>query len=184
MRVFDARPIVFEYLSTPLKEREPLTQFRKKHTIHRDTYATLKREYQVQLERDIEVKQFLPKMVTRPDGREVFDPYAEEIKGTKKLGRPKVDPNYNSEKYLNGRTRVVDEALIKACDRGSGVALTTFYKLNKRLVEQQEIKVGITADERIRRELEAERELKQWEQGGVGGQGTSEVSEEPPLLPN
>jgi len=60
------------------------------------------------------------------------------------------DDEYDSQVWLDSKTKVVDEALLKACDRGSPQALQTFYKLNQRLVDRKEetVKVEFTTGDR------------------------------------
>jgi len=80
-----------------------------------------------------------------------------------------IPEEYDSEKYLNDHVDKVDEALIEACDQNNAQALKIYYQLTKRLVERTEVKIGLTADEITRRNLEAERQLRE------GGYRVAEV---------
>jgi len=97
--------------------------------------------------------------------------------GEKSIEVEVIEPDYASDAYLNDKTEVVDKALISACEDNNAQALKIFYTLNKRLVERTEVKVGLTADELTRRNLEAERQLRE------GGYRVEEVPKKPALLP-
>lgn len=51
--------------------------------------------------------------------------------------------DYNSQTWLDEKTRHVDAQLIKACEKGSPQALQTFYKLNQRLIDRKEETVKV-----------------------------------------
>jgi len=106
------------------------------------------------------------------------------IKHVKTLHRmkDKLDDNgaeeYDPDTYLADSAKVVDAALIKACERGSPGALKAYYQITNRLVEKSEnINIDISGDELTRRNLEAERRLRDM------GYGVEDVQEKPPLLP-
>ena len=82
---------------------------------------------------------------------------------------------YNSLAFLKSRSRTADENLMRACAEGSPAALKLYKQLTGDLVEKQEVKIVLTADEIARRNLEAERQLKV-------GYRVEEVQDEPPLL--
>ncbi len=58
--------------------------------------------------------------------------------------------DYDSQTWLDEKTRHVDAQLIKACEKGSPQALQTFYKLNQRLIDRKEetVKVEFTISDR------------------------------------
>lgn len=72
------------------------------------------------------------------------------------------DIRYNSKKYLANRMKEIDDALIKEALSGKMTAIVEYNKLLGRVVEKSEVKVGaITREEIIRRNLQAERDLKE-----------------------
>ncbi len=78
------------------------------------------------------------------------------VLGHKLVNRGDTDINYNSDKFLETKNKVVDEALIKACEKGSPQALVTYFKRTGKIVEKREdtLTVVSTADRiRIAREL-------------------------------
>jgi hypothetical protein len=89
-----------------------------------------------------------------------------------------ADPNYDPEGELFKNYQKVDKALMKACERGSPGALKIFYQLTNRLVEKTEnTNLDLTADDITRRQLEAERRLREL------GYRVEDVPDEPTLLP-
>jgi hypothetical protein len=88
------------------------------------------------------------------------------------------DEDYDPENYLNVSAGKVDKALIRACERGSPGALKTYYQITNRLVEKSEnINIDLTADDITKRQLEAERRLREL------GYRVEDVPDEPTLLP-
>jgi len=91
---------------------------------------------------------------------------------------PEEKGDYDPDSYLANSAKVVDAALIRACERGSPGALKAYYQITNRLVEKSEnINIDISGDELTRRNLEAERRLRDM------GYGVEDVQEKPPLLP-
>ncbi len=87
------------------------------------------------------------------------------VLGHKLVNRGDTDKNYNSNEFLETKNKVVDEALIKACEKGSPQALMTYFKRTGKIVEKREetLTVVSTADrikgarelrDALRRELE------------------------------
>ena len=75
---------------------------------------------------------------------------------------------YNSDEYLETQNKTVDEALIKACEKGSPQALMTYFKRTGKIVEKREdtLTVVSTADRiRIARELR-DGLRREWEDAG------------------
>lgn len=85
---------------------------------------------------------------------------------------------YDSQTWLEKRTPDADRALLEAIQNGKVGAFELFYKLLDRLKDKSEteIRFGLTADEVARRNLEAERQLRE------GGFGVAEVLDESALL--
>ena len=71
----------------------------------------------------------------------------------------------------------VEKAIYQKALGGTVSAQELFAKLKGRLVEQHEVKIGLSADEIARRNLAAERELQ-------AGHRVEEVQKEPSLLSN
>jgi len=91
------------------------------------------------------------------------------------------DSDYNSAAFLNGKSKVADEALIAACEMGKADALRTYYQITRRLIDQRiEYKVELSADELSKRNIEAERQLR--EQGLLQRLRVEEVPKKLPLL--
>lgn len=86
--------------------------------------------------------------------------------------------DYDSAAWLLTRTPNADKALLKAMQGGSPAALKLFYQLLDRLTEKSEhkVKLELNADEITRRNLEAERQLRE------GGYGMAKVPNELPVF--
>jgi len=69
---------------------------------------------------------------------------------------------HDSKKYLENSSKDMDDALVKACLKGSPQALQLYYKVMGRLVEKTEIteRRVITADEHFKMLAEAEQRIK------------------------
>ena len=89
------------------------------------------------------------------------------------------DEAYDSNKFLEERDGRIDAALIAACEKGSPKALELFFKLRGKLVDKvkADVTIGLSADEIARRNLQAERDLRD------AGYGVAEVQDKPLLLP-
>ncbi len=101
----------------------------------------------------------------------------------KKIGRPL---KYDYQSYLRSRTREIDEALISKALSGHVNAIEQFNKLLGRLTDKSEVKIGpINAQEFIKRNLEAERELRDrgYRVLRADGPGVADVPGERPILP-
>lgn len=85
--------------------------------------------------------------------------------------------DYQSEQSLAEKARQVDDALIKACERGNAQALRTYYQLTKRLVEksEQEVTHKIDGSYLARELIRARREL--------ADSGMAQVPDESRILP-
>ena len=89
---------------------------------------------------------------------------------------------YNSQQWLERQTLDADKALLEAMQAGKGWACELFYKLMNRLKDKTELelKLGYSADERIRLAREIASELREFDKEAAGG---GEVPSEPLLLP-
>ena len=76
----------------------------------------------------------------------------------------------------------VRKYLMKACERGNAQACATLLRLMGKLVEKQEVRIGLTADEIARRNRIADLELAEFERGEARP-GVAKVSTELSLLP-
>jgi len=90
---------------------------------------------------------------------------------------PEEKGDYDPDSYLANSAKVVDAALIRACERGSPGALKAYYQITNRLVEKSEnINIDITADDLARTEANARQ--RNADEGYALGEGT-----EPGQLP-
>lgn len=71
------------------------------------------------------------------------------------------EKEYDSIAYLRGRSPEADKALITSCLSGNASSLKLLKQLLGDLVEKTEVTLGLTADEIARRNLEAERQLRE-----------------------
>ncbi len=122
-------------------------------------------------------------------GKDVSGQIIDEEEETR--GRPKLPTdergNYDSSAWLRQRTHKADLNLIKAMGKGNTNALKLYYQLTGQLVEKQEVKFGLNADEINRRNLEADRIYDEWLNKNKGiergtGQGVENLPETPRLL--
>ena len=143
------------------EEQPPLKEFLRQNSMTKRSFYRLMAECEV--EKDETKRAYLE---------------AHPLGGLRKPRFPKKeeDFNYDSDQWLAGRTPQADRALLKACEGGNAQALRTYYQLTKRLIEKQEIIHGLTADETTRRNLEADRQLRE------DGYRVEEMPEKPPLL--
>jgi len=90
---------------------------------------------------------------------------------------PEEKGDYDPDSYLANSAKVVDAALIRACERGSPGALKAYYQITNRLVEKSEnINIELTADDLARTEANARQ--RNADEGYALGEGT-----EPRQLP-
>lgn len=166
----DKKEAILIYLNLPQGEKSSLREFCHQAHITRKTFYAIKMDWRDEKLGIPIVKAIMEKTLS-----------SEPV--VKKTRKKRSDSKYDSEEGLRSRTEDVDLALLAACKDGNAQALKLYFQLTNRLIEKQEINVGLTADERIRRELQAEREIREWERR-MAGQGTEEVPKEPPLLSN
>jgi len=93
------------------------------------------------------------------------------------------DEEWDFERWKRDTAPVAADALSGALRRNMPSAIKLYYELTGEYVQKQEIKIGLTGDETARRNLEAEKELR--ESGysvGTGRQRVEEVTDKPALL--
>lgn len=141
------KKLVAEYLE--MENPPPLKPWLRKHHFIKQTFDTIKGELKV------ENKLRTRKVIAEED--------AKKRAMVNKLGDGLDKESYNSESFLDERSYKVDKALMTACERGNATALRTYYQLTNRLIEksEQEVKIGLSADEITRRNLEADRQLRE-----------------------
>ena len=149
------KQLVYDWLDTSLEERKPEKEFRQSIRLGYRALKNLKVEWQV--EKTIENK------------REV------SLKGAYDAIEAERD---NPENIAEDSKRwiAVEKTIYEQAIGGSYRDRELYAKLKKKLKEEISVTVGLSADEIARRNLEAERELRE------GGYRVEEVQEEPPLL--
>lgn len=152
------RKLVFNYLITPQEERLPLREFLKKHKMYRQTFYTFEGEYNA-VALALTKRENDHKMDLKQTVLDAWD---------KAEGKSPVKTRQSSQSWLKARGGEINEALIQSCKDGNAQALKLFFQLTEQLVEKQEVKIGLTADEIARRNFEAERELQEWHRGKSG----------------
>ncbi len=97
-----------------------------------------------------------------------------------KLEKPELSEVDESdpEAWLQAQLMNLYKAVTKSAQGGNAQSQKLLAQLMGRLVEKQEVTLGLSADELTRRNLEAERQLR-----GISGHRVEKVSEELPLLP-
>ena len=172
------RNTVFNYLAEPEDTRLSLSAFLKSHRIQKRTFFILQGEYQA-------IKLNLSKEDKAEHNQqlkgEVMDAWA-RIEGKQPPKRIKgvaLIKISDDEKLALARKVYQDAMASGATTRDKDLAV----RMLGMLIDKQEVRVGLTADERARREAKADRELVEWERG-MARQGVAEVQEERPLLPD
>jgi len=90
---------------------------------------------------------------------------------------------YDSEKALEKKLKAIDDSLMERSMAGNTNALKIYYQRLGLLTEKTEVKIGLSADEIARRNLDARRELEgQGYVRGEEGQGVEKVQDESSLL--
>ena len=142
------------YLRTPEDQRIPLKEFlRKNHLMARTFYIT-----QGKVEAKDEIAELRNTLTTKV--RSIIGDSVD----TRSLDQKESDDLAEAIKRM-------DEAVYKAATIENIAKMAElWYKRKGLLIEKQEvdIKVGLSADEIARRNLEAERELREIESGGEG----------------
>lgn len=158
---------VKEYLSIPYRERMPLPMFRKEHKIKRSEYIQLKadaeqgqRDLQRQVVRNIQetVMSGVPRIPTRYEVSPPTEPDIEE------------DPVL----WWKSQQKKLNEAILSSAMKGNAQSQKLAKQLAGELVEKQEVKIGLTADERAARLREANAQTTTFR--NRLGHGVAEVS--------
>ena len=172
------RQTVFGYLAEPEETRLDLKKFLKTHKIQKRTFYLLEGEYRAtklnltKQEKEEHKEQLKATVMDAWDRVEGKEP-PKRIKGIV------LADISNDEKLALARKVYQDAMTHGASARDKDLAV----RMLGMLIEKSEVKIGLTADERARREAEANRELAEWHRG-MEGQGISEVQERLALLPN
>ena len=149
------KQLVYDWLDTSLEERSPEKEFRL--SIHLG-YRALK---------NLQIDWLTDKKLENK--REV------ELKGAYDAIEAERDNPANIAEDSK-RWIAVEKTIYEQAIGGSYRDRELYAKLKKKLKEEISVTVGLSADEIARRNLEAERELRE------GGYRVEEVQEEPPLL--
>jgi len=90
----------------------------------------------------------------------------------------KAAGEFETAEYLRKHSKQIADAIIMGCKAGNAQAMRLAKQLTGELVEQSktEVVIGLSADEIARRNLEAERQLRE------GGYRMEKVQKEPPVL--
>lgn len=141
--------LVKGYLDTPYKLRLPLPQFRKENRIRRDEYIMLKRDVE---EFGLEVA----KKRTDDARKWMEDSLSGQEAGESEDDSLESDP----EGWWKNRVVELYQAVFSSAKKGNAQSQKLAAQLSGMLVEKQEVKIGLTADEIARRNFEAERLLR------------------------
>ncbi|KKL91443.1 hypothetical protein LCGC14_1894640 [marine sediment metagenome] len=148
---------VFAWLETPFTGRAQIKEFRKSLKLSAVAFREIKSEWE--LERQKKATEFLTQQrkvrvkrnaIGRGEGKDYHQGVVAEREDA-----------YDSNDWLLNRTAEADKALLDSLSKGSPASLKLFYQLMDRLIEKQEIIHGLTADETTRRNLEADRQLRE-----------------------
>ena len=150
------RQEIYEWLERP-EPKPTQTEFRKALKISYPRLAQIKADWNAEQRREetrerreVKIREVMENsLATRPT-EEIFT-FQEK--------------DYDSDTWLRGRTKEADTALIRSCASGNAASLKLFNQLINRLVEKQEVKIGLTADEIAKRNLEADRRIKEFRDG-------------------
>ncbi len=155
---------VKEYLSTPRADKIPLPVFRREFGIRRNEFVELKRDVEL-AEKELRLKVI----------RNIQNNLMEGIDG--------ASDKADAQGWLDEHWLEVVQYVFESAKKGNAQSQKLFAQLAGKLIEKSEVKIGLSADEITRRNLEAERQLR--EQGfdrRGNGLRVEEVKEELPLL--
>jgi len=167
------KTLVFNYLATPREQRLPLKKFLKGHKMQRRTFCNLEGEYKVE-----------KLVLTKREGQA----HQEKLKNTvldawdradgkdppKRIEGVEIAQISEEERLALARKVYKDAMLSDASAKDKDLAV----RMLGMLIEKREdkITVELSADEIARRNLEAERQLRE------AGYRVEEVQEKPSLL--
>ena len=143
------KKVVYDYLGQTVIEREKLVTFLKKNQIKRSTFYSLKQKYA--FENDAAIKQ------ARHDMTELEQSQLKVREAAENLFTEDPAHWWTRERLLELYKYILSTAKSNAQSQKLAAQLAGV------LVEKQEVKIGLTADERAQRNLEAKRQL---EEGG------------------
>ena len=151
----ERRQLLYDWLDTSPEERKPEKEFRQSMHLGYRAFKNLRIEWQV--EKTIENK------------REV------SLKGAYDAIEAERDNPENIAEEAK-RWIAVEEKIYQQALEGSYRDRELYAKLKKKLKEEISVTVGLSADEIARRNLEADRELRE------AGYRVEKMQEKPPLL--
>ncbi len=154
------KQLVFAYLDTSREQRLPLAKFLKEHKMIRRTFHTLEGEWKSEVKSVTKVETEKHQQELKNTVNDVWD-RLEGKEPPKRVNGVEVTKVSEDEKLALAR-KVYADAMVKgasAKDKDLAVRMLGM------LIDRQEVKIGLTADEIARRNLEAERQLKE---GGYG----------------
>ncbi len=166
------RQLVFSYLAEPEDTRLSLVKFLKSHRIQKRTFYLLEGEYKAgkkalgkrgEEEHRQKLKATVMDAWDRTEGREP----------PKRTSKGAEITEVSGDERIALERKVYNDAIASDATKGDKELAVRMLGM---LIERQEVKVGLTADELTRRNLEAERQLRE------GGYRVEEVQEEPSLL--
>ena len=146
-----AKETVYSYLSEPVETRLELKKFLKVHKMTRRVFYPFESDFrkdngsEQKAIRKQELKETVLDAWDRLDGKDPVERKSKEA----------------SQGWLKGKGHEINEALIQSCKGGNAQSLKLFFQLTEQLVEKQEVKIGLNADEIARRNLEADRQLRE-----------------------
>lgn len=150
------RHLVFGYLDEPEDKRLDLKKFLKSHRIQKRTFYLLEGEYRAKekaltkRDRDDHKQELKATVMDAWDVVEGREPPKRTAKGYK------IEEITDDERLALAR-KVYTDAMGKGASKGEKELAVRMLGM---LVERQEIKVGLTADEIARRNTEAEKQLR------------------------
>lgn len=149
---------VKEWLETPASQRMSIVLFRRENKITRPMFEELKRNYISNLD---ELRRQRARDASRyiEAGLAIID----------KPAGSRIDIEEDPMLWWKTKQRELNEAILNSAITGNAQSQKLAKQLAGELVEKQEIKIGLTAEERARRLFQAQEELKK---EGYGTSGT------------
>lgn len=144
--------LVKQYLETPYNERQSLPLFRRENKINRNQYLELKTEIEAQSQE-----------VSKARVRDAQKWINQSLGKTGSLACPEGAVGIEDDPMLWWRTKQMElnNAIFDSALKGNAQSQKLAKQLAGELVEKQEIKIGLSAEDRARRLFQAQEELKQ-----------------------
>lgn len=140
---------VKEWLETPPSQRMSIVLLRRTHKITRPMFEELKRNYLANLD---ELRRQRAKDAAR---------YIEHaLEAVEKPSGSIMDLEEDPMTWWKTKQRELNNAILQSAVTGNAQSQKLAKQLAGELVEKQEIKIGLTAEERARRMFQAQEELK------------------------